>query len=356
MVHDISDYIADIADGLGDMPNVLLYGPPGTSKTFLLQEIRKRLDNYGGYRTTGVSGRFKPISDLGLKQLFNPASAKKYRTWWLTFHQSVSYEDFILGLRPINPEGDGMLELQPRAGPLFEAMEFARKGGTSFIFIDEINRGNLAQILGDFITFMEYGKRLDNDTRQTTMTLPFTPPMLNAGDPDGDQQRSEPIKFRSEPVNLLQIPLTPDFSYQVPRHVYIIATMNSLDRSVAPIDSAIERRFIRIEMRAKPREGDFTGYVDPDQNWKVYPNSPAMQRVVQRMLNNINKAIDKCFIDDPNHWEFHIGPAFFVGVGDWNAWRRAIKYKILPSLSKIFRNYPDEFTKLCEEQGLDIFR
>lgn len=357
----VSDCIDEIVKGLnpnvGNRPNVLLYGPPGTGKTFILQELKAILNNgIGGVSrgpTPGTLGRRRTIPD-GLSDLFNP-TGNPVRTWWLSFHQSVTYDDFILGLRPIT-SASGTLELQPRAGPLFEAMEHAKSGGTSFVFIDEINRGNLPQILGDFITFMEYGKRLDRYGMSTPdRTLSFTPPHLNVGmgpSASGNPQ-SEVIRFRDN-ATPMPVELTNEFGYEVPHHVYIIATMNSLDRSVAPIDSAIERRFNRIALKARPRNGEFTGYTNPSESWNVFPNYPNLASFVEEMLNQINREIART-LDSTESWEFEIGPAVFAGIGDdWDSFTYSLKYRLLPNLRKVLRNFPDELEALVNRLGIEI--
>ena len=360
----VNDYLDEIVNGLhpdiGDRPNVLLYGPPGTGKTFILQQLKMILSSGSGAvsrgPTPGTLIRTRRIPD-GLTELFNPNSGLDgVRTWWLSFHQSMTYDDFILGLRPIT-SSSGTLELQPRAGPLFEAMEHAKSGGTSFIFIDEINRGNLPQILGDFITFMEYGKRLDEDGVSTPeRTLSFTPPHLNVGSTTSSSgnPESEEIRFRDNSAPRV-IELTQnEFGYEVPHHVYIIATMNSLDRSVAPIDSAIERRFNRIALKARPTNGEFTGYTNQSESWGVYPNFPSMAEYVENLLNLINREIEKT-LDTTESWEFEIGPAVFAGIGDVYAnFEYSLKYRLLPNLRKVLRNFPVELENLLNNLNINL--
>jgi hypothetical protein len=358
----VSETIDEIVLGLhpdiGGSPNVLLYGPPGTGKTYILQQLKTIL-NSGAPRVSrssspGVLTISNPVPEMitALLNQTNPTVAG-IRTWWLSFHQSITYDDFILGLRPVSGRSSGTLELEPRAGPLFEAMEHAKNGGTSFIFIDEINRGNLPQILGDFITFMEYGKRLGKDGNPIAGTLSFTPAHLNVE--NTTSALSEDIRFRDNPTAIpIQLTST-EFGYEVPHHLYIIATMNSLDRSVAPIDSAIERRFNRIALKARP-DGDFTGYTSPGNSWGVFPASKPLRDCIQKMLNIINNTISET-LKTPEPWEFEIGPAVFAGIGDeWSNFQYAIKYRLLPTLQKVLRNYPDTLETVMKKCGLSEVR
>jgi len=218
-------------------PCVLLYGPPGTGKTRALQEVMlflRKPDAFSALRFDPQDASIPFRLTSGPQHEFTGDVAQ----WWLTFHQGTTYHDVVLGLRP-RPEAGGVV-LEPRAGPLLEALEYARKGNTSFLFIDEINRGNVPEILGDFITFMEWEKRLAVDgSRDPLRSIPLTYPAL-----DRDQAnagKSVPVRFSSGGAVPLSLP------YFVPHSVYMIATMNSLDRSVAPLDTALARRFRRVE-------------------------------------------------------------------------------------------------------------
>jgi len=106
--------------------------------------------------------------------------------------------------------------------------------------MDEINRGNVPEILGDFITFMEWEKRLRADgSRDSLRSIPLTYPLLDQDETTEGQ--SVPVRFSNGRAERLPLP------YFVPHSVYVVATMNSLDRSVAPLDTALARRFRRVE-------------------------------------------------------------------------------------------------------------
>jgi 5-methylcytosine-specific restriction protein B len=126
----------------------------------------------------------------------------------ITFHPSYTYEDFVEGFRP-NPTGAGGLELKLIDG-VFKKLCVAAAAAPhqSFVLlIDEINRGNIAKILGELITIIEH------DKRGLSVRLP------QSGD---------------------------DFT--VPKNVYIIGTMNTADRSIQLLDTALRRRFRFIEL------------------------------------------------------------------------------------------------------------
>lgn len=230
----MADIIDDILSSWGAGRNALLYGPPATGKTRLIGELFQALNT-------------PPESHRGI--LFDPEDAevpfsrpqqqitipRPIKVVWTTFHQSYGYEDFVLGLRPeITVEGT---RLQPWAGVFLDAALELTDPDSEYksvvIFIDEVNRGNAARIFGEFMTFLDFDYREGGN-------LPLPLPLRQLTYDDG---RSEGIRRLDGKVTTI-----PE-GFTFPRHVYIAATMNSVDRAAVPIDSALARRFDRIEMR-----------------------------------------------------------------------------------------------------------
>lgn len=166
--------------------NLVLQGPPGTGKTWLARRLAWTLCNERDSRRTVV----------------------------IQFHPSMAYEDFVRGYRPTAAEGGG-LELAD--GPFLEVSESARKDPERryVLVIEEINRGNPAQIFGELLTLIEADKR------------------------------------NSEAGMRLAYPRHEDERFHVPANVYIIGTMNVADRSLALVDMALRRRFAFIELEPK---------------------------------------------------------------------------------------------------------
>ncbi|WP_167043552.1 AAA family ATPase [Salinibacterium sp. ZJ454] len=155
---------------------IILYGPPGTGKTYLARELANHIA--GGSATTGL----------------------------VQFHPSYSYEDFFEGFRPTTVDGALTYELRP--GPMKRVADKARanKELNYVLFIDEINRGNLAKIFGELYFLLEY---------------------------------------RDESVSLLY---GQGEKFTLPSNVFIIGTMNTSDRSIALMDAAMRRRFAFVEL------------------------------------------------------------------------------------------------------------
>ena len=230
----MADKIDDILSSWGACRNVLLYGPPATGKTRLISELFETLNTPPEAQrgiVLNVADIEKPFS-RPKQEITIPQPIKVV---WATFHQSYGYEDFVLGLRPeITATGT---RLQPVAGVLLDAaLELSDKESkyqSVVLFIDEINRGNAARIFGEFMTFLDFDYRIEG---RVPLPLPLRQLTYKNG-------QSEPIhrqdgKEASIPEGFL-----------FPKHIYIVATMNSVDRSAVPIDSALARRFDRIEMR-----------------------------------------------------------------------------------------------------------
>ena len=230
----MSDKISDIISSWKAGRNALLYGPPATGKTRLISELFEALRRPPKSERgilLDVSNAQVPFSRPEL-EITIPQPIKVV---WTTFHQSYGYEDFVLGLKPeITANGT---RLQPWSGVFFDAALELADPSSEFrsvvIFIDEINRGNAARIFGEFMTFLDFDYREGG-------SVPLPLPLRHLAYAGG---RSEEIR---RPCGK---PATIPEGFTFPRHVYIVSTMNSVDRAAVPIDSALARRFDRIEMR-----------------------------------------------------------------------------------------------------------
>ena len=190
--------------------NVILYGPPGTGKTFHTKE----------HAVTLCNGKANPAT---LKDDFAKLVADK-RVAFVTFHQSYDYSDFIIGFKPV-PSASGM-SFEVRKGVLMRLAEEAEKNPqlAYLLIIDEINRGNISKIFGELITLIEADKRRDGD-----FALEVTLPCAFKG-ADGKE--------------------TCQFS--LPSNVHLLGTMNTADRSIALLDTALRRRFKFVRKEPKP--------------------------------------------------------------------------------------------------------
>lgn len=216
-----------IYDLLMKKHNVLLYGPPGTGKTTLTQEVINIFNN-GGYNIIEFD-ETKEINPF-IHSDFN----QNNKTIWTTFHQNYSYEDFILGLATDNSKNK-LLDIKPKPGILIELSEFARQSSNrSLLVIDELNRGNVSRIFGEFITLIEPDKRLDDNNLEISSTVKLRLPHVKIGDS---------IKFKTEEGEF-----TFSNPFTMPKQVYTLASMNSIDKSIVPLDSALRRRFYRYDI------------------------------------------------------------------------------------------------------------
>lgn len=243
----MTDKIDEIFASWGTGRNVLLYGPPATGKTRLISQLFKALQETPRSKQGIVMG-----SSAGATPFSRPKQRKTIpqpaKVVWTTFHQSYGYEDFVLGLRPAMSGGNTRLE--PWAGVFLDAaLELSDEDSdykSVVIFIDEINRGNAARIFGEFMTFLDFDYRDDGD-------VPLPLPLRQLAFSEG---QSEEIRRPGG------APVTIPEGFVFPKHVYVVATMNSVDRAAVPIDSALARRFDRIEMR--PNLGVLAGHWDID--------------------------------------------------------------------------------------------
>ena len=199
---------------------------------------------------------------------------------FVTFHQSYGYEEFVEGLRPVlagdAEEGEVAYEIRP--GALKELCRKARQAPDQrwAMVIDEINRGNISKIFGEMITLIEADKRdrLDGSPPSAEVTLAYS----------GEK-------------------------FSVPANVDIIGTMNTADRSLALLDTALRRRFDFIPLMPDTRAEKIPAEPDSAPLAGLVVKTEAGVIDVRLMLERINDRIEALY--DRDHC---IGHAYFTGL------------------------------------------
>ena len=231
--------------------NCILYGAPGTGKTYATAEYALAIiENRAIDHSQKTPEQRKSVMDC------YRAHEAKGRIVFTTFHQSYGYEDFIQGLRPVSTPTGGM-EFEPVDGVFKRIADVARKhpDDNYVIIIDEINRANISKVFGELITLIEEDKRWGE-------------------------------------VNAVQVTLPSGEMFSVPNNLYIVGTMNSADKSISLIDTALRRRFEFIE-------------VTPD-------SSIVQDPVLREVLEKLNASL----VHELESTDLLIGHAYFVGKSE----------------------------------------
>ena len=208
------------SESLKDVAKRLLWHPAH------LRNIQRLLQDKRQVVFYGPPGTGKTYVALELARHFAGAEDA---TGLVQFHPSYAYEDFVEGFRPADQNGQPGFQL--REGPLKRIADKARAqpGATHVLVIDEINRGNVARVFGELYFLLEY--------RNREISLQYS-----------------------------------ERQFSLPKNLWIIATMNTADRSIALVDAALRRRFRFVEF--SPHEPpikdllrDWLGKHKPDFLW-----------------------------------------------------------------------------------------
>jgi 5-methylcytosine-specific restriction protein B len=264
------DVLSSFVDRLSFKKNLILQGPPGTGKTWLAKRLAKAL-----------IGRKSPLPD-------------QMRS--VQFHPSLSYEDFVRGYRP---SSNGLTLTDGIFLQVVEAAR-ARPDLPHVLIIEEINRGNPAQVFGEMLTLLENTKR----SRADAMELAYR-------------------KIPGEKIH-------------VPDNLHIVGTMNIADRSLALVDLALRRRFAFVTL-------------EPILNsaWEGWCRDRHFPNDVITLIRDRMHALNESIAQDRA-----LGPQFRVGhsyvtpadddIPDAKAWfAEVIDTEIAPLLEEYWFDAPD---------------
>lgn len=271
------DKLESIQTKLKEKKNIILQGPPGTGKTWLAKRLASIII---GYRN---SDNIKAIQ----------------------FHPNTSYEDFIRGYRP---SSDGKLELVD--GPFLNIANQAKNDPDAnyVIVIEEINRGNPAQIFGEMLTLLEASKRNPQEALELTY---------------GNEKEG----------------------FYIPDNLYVIGTMNIADRSLAMVDFALRRRFAFFDL-----EPNF------DDEWIKYMETNA--NISREKLESWKECMKN--LNDKISTYPTLGPAFTIGhsylttsqsIKDDQAdkwFTNIVKTEIMPLLKEYWFHEPKQIEEAME--------
>lgn len=265
------DYYRGIIELLGKAGQVIFTGAPGTGKTYMAREIAEKM-------TEGGKGRIQIVQ----------------------FHPGYDYSDFVVGLKPVLLDDKGneiaastgkkcSVSFDWKKGVFVKFAEQAQKSDDPYVLIiDEINRADLSRVFGELFSLIE------PDYRGKDHAIKL---------PNGEE-------------------------FYVPSNLYIIGTMNDIDRSVDSMDFALRRRFAWKEVTAAESEQIIDAKVEDAGLAEALKS--AMREINQYLGGNKKVTLDGREVALGLGPEYQLGGAIFAN---------ATKYGNKDALSKVWQNH-----------------
>jgi len=275
--------------------NIIYYGPAGTGKTkSAIEEVKKITDEEYTTASKDYNEEIKEIEknenlskNAQKKQIKEIKSQEDYQAYPLveftTFHPSYQYQEFIEGISIEEKDGNTYYKVKDGIFKKIAKRAKQNKSKNYVLIIDEINRGNISSIFGEFFTLLEDTKRVfsteEENSEAVSITLPYSQEKLS-----------------------------------VPDNLYILGTMNTTDKSISLLDVALRRRFKFIA-------------VEPD--YDILKNIDGLD--IAKVLESINKRLTVLKGED-----FQIGHSYFLNVNSIEDLREIFEFKIIPLLKEYF--------------------
>lgn len=271
-----SEQALKYADLLKNVYNIIFHGAPGTGKTFLALKVAEKM------------------------------GCDENQIKMVQFHPSYDYSDFMEGLRPTHKNGEKEISFERMNGAFkefcrkalkenndkeekislpveFENQKSDHSKAKPYVFIiDEINRGEIAKIMGECMFSIDPGYVGNKHKIETQYQN-----LIDKND-------------REDPFN---------HGFYRPENVYIIGTMNDIDRGVESMDLAMRRRFLFIEIKAEDTQEEILNNMDEG----------ADKEIAKRAMNNLNKKIRE--IEELGE-DYCIGASYFLKVKNYDLERK----------------------------------
>lgn len=311
---------------------VILYGPPGTSKT---------------YSATEIAAKFLASFETKPRNLENHAQCEKYlenktdQYKVIQFHPSYSYEDFVRGIVvKTKDENEQSLNI-----PTYEVErkiietfgEGATKDRPRVLVIDEINRAPLGSVLGELIYGLEY--------RGKAVSTPYVYY-------EKEKKNEENSTKEKNERNSRELPLT------ISEHLYIIGTMNTADRSIGTMDYAVRRRFAFVPVLPCPEVIEST--------WNSPEVGEKAARLFKQLMGIVDENGNKCKEDENGIFakglledteldvnDIKIGHTYFLGRKEETDESAYLRYRIDYQIRPVYQEYIKD--GLIKKDGLKKF-